>query len=271
MPSWEFFEFKKARVIVTIPTNYDSLYRVACVGREKAWIRGDDNAITLVDIHGSVQNGIVVCDSWAPDISVTKHGKLAFSDRGTVNLFRRGRIETSVTAPEGLEPRGICCTKSRDILVNLNNGIRNKIVRYQGQTVIQEIDRDKHGNPIFPKKDYMLYLSENRNGDICVSNNKARAMVVLDVTGRVRFRYEGNAAARMRPFGPRCIVTDTLCQIIVSDMDNDCLHVLDQDGNFLCCIDNLGLDQLSGLSVDSAERLWVGSLCSGEIKVIEYL
>ena len=66
------------------------------MGREKAWIRGDENTITLVDIHGSVQNGIVVCDSWAPDISVTEHGKLAFSDRGTVNLFRRSRIETSL-------------------------------------------------------------------------------------------------------------------------------------------------------------------------------
>ena len=150
------------------------------------------------------------------------HGKLAISDRGTVNLFRRGRIETSVTAPEGWEPRGICCTKARDMLVNLNNGIRNKIIRYQGQTVIQEIDRDEHGNPIFPKKDYMFYLSENRNGDICVSNNKARALVVLDATGIVQFRYDGNAAGRTSPFGPRCIVTDTLGQIIVSDMDNDC-------------------------------------------------
>ena len=113
-------------------------------------------------------------------------------------------------------------------------------------------------------------MSENNNGDVCVSDINADAVVVVDKTGRVRFRYDGTPARREKSFGPRGIVTDTLSQIIVADYINDCLHILDQNGQFLRCVDDCGLEKPNNLSVDSEGRLWVG--CDkGEIKVIKYL
>ena len=113
-----------------------------------------------------------------------------------------------------------------------------------------------------------MFMSENNNGDVCVSDLNADTVIVVDKTGRVRFRYDGTQARREKSFDPRNIVIDALSQIIVSDFNNNCLHILDQNGQFLRCVDDCGL---SGLSLDSEGRLWVGSKNSGEIKVIEYL
>jgi sugar lactone lactonase YvrE len=148
---------------------------------------------------------------------------------------------------------------------------QRKIVRYQGHNVTQEIDRDEDGEPIYKGGKYPLHVVENKNGDVCVSDHNAKAVVVVNKSGRVRFRYDGTPARRKMSFDLRHIVTDTMSQIIVADCDNACLHILDQNGQFLRCVDNCGLDKPHGLSVDSEGRLWVGLQQSGEVKVIQYI
>ena len=195
----------------------------------------------------------------------------------TVNIVRHGKSETLITTPQDWTPRRLCCTRSRDILVHVYTGSglqkKNKMIRYQGQNIKQEqeISNDGQGNPIFKDGHYTLLMSENNNGDVCVSDPNADTVVVVDKTGRVRFRYDGTPTRREESFGPRGIVTDALSQIIVADFNNNCLHILDKNGQFLRCVDDCGLKKPYGLSVDSEGRLWVGSLNSGEIKVIEYL
>ena len=83
-------------------------------------------------------------------------------------------------------------------------------------------------------------MSENNNGDICVSDTKANTVIVVEKTGSVRFRYDGRPARRQETFSPRGIVTDALSQIIVTDYNN-CLHILDQNGQVLRCVDDCGL------------------------------
>jgi sugar lactone lactonase YvrE len=65
-------------------------------------------------------------------------------------------------------------------------------------------------------------------------------------------------------------VTDSMSHIIVGDQFNRCLHILDQNGLFLRCVDS-GSYKPTGLSVDSEGRLWVGQYESGEVKVIQYM
>ncbi|XP_062568368.1 uncharacterized protein LOC134230556 [Saccostrea cucullata] len=265
----------KARVIATIPTEVYPLWGVVCVGTDEAWVSGNNKVIRRVDIHGSVQESITTQCPFCPGaISVTRQGELIYSDyfNKTVNIVRRGRSEVLITPPQGWGPWGLCCTRSGDILVNVNSNKQNKIICYQGKTMNQEIYKDEHGNTIFKEGYTMLIsLAENNNGDICVTDFNADIMVVVDKTGRVRFRYDGTPPRREKSFNPRYIVTDSNSHIIVADYNNACLHILDQDGQFLGCVDNCGLDKPSGLSVDSEGRLWVGLCDSGEIKVIQYM
>ncbi|XP_078330464.1 uncharacterized protein LOC144624504 [Crassostrea virginica] len=268
-------------VIATIPTNYKPLAGVVCEGGAEAWIFGDNTTITRIDMHGTVRDTVsTTCRSCPGGISVTRGKELIYSDRNsrTVNIVRHGKSETMITTPQDWTPfrlerpqdwtpfrlgrpqgwtlRRLSCTRSGDIL---------------GQNMKQEIYKDGQGNPIFKDGGYSLYMSENNNGDVCVSDPNADAVVVVDKTGRVRFRYDSKLARRKKSFDPRDIVTDALGQIIVTDINNNCLHILDQNGQFLKCVDDCGLERPLGLSVDSEGRLWVGLYEKGEIKVIKYM
>ncbi|XP_048773735.2 tripartite motif-containing protein 2-like [Ostrea edulis] len=267
---------EQAKSITTIPTGLNPLYHVACVGVDEAWVCGKDKTIRRVDIHGSVWDTVTTtCKTWPNDITVTRQGYLVYSDHHnrTVNIVRHNGTETLITTPQGWIPGQLYCTKSGDILVSMftTDGSQRKIVHYQGLAVKQEIDRNEDGEPIYKGGEYSLCVVENNNGDIVASDLNADTVVVVDRSGIVRFGYDGTPARRKKSFNPAHIVTDSMSQIIVTDLNNDCLHILDQNGQFLRCVDNCGLDNPQGLSVDSEGRLWVGSHDSGEVKVIQYM
>jgi hypothetical protein len=267
---------EQAKSITTIPTGVNPLYDVACVGVDEAWVSGADKTIRRVDIHGSVRDTITTkCEPYPNDITVTRQRELVYCDghSRTVNIVRRGRSEAMIITPQGWGPGNLCCTKSGDILVSMVNSdhSQRKIVRYQGHTVTQEIDRDEDGEAIYKRGEYQLFVVENNNGDVCASDGNADTVVVVNKSGRVRFRYDGTPARRKDSFDPAHIVTDSMSRIIVADNNNGCLHILDQNGQFLRCVDNCGLDDPHGLSVDSEGRLWVGLMHSGEVKVIQYI
>ncbi|XP_078330162.1 uncharacterized protein LOC111116726 isoform X1 [Crassostrea virginica] len=268
----------KVRVNATIPTTYSALWGVACVGEAEAWIYGANETITRIDKHGAVKDTfIITCQNGPNDISVTRGRELIYSDLSseTVKIVRDGKSETLITAPKGVGLGKFCCTRYGDILVQVFTGNSRqriiKIIRYQGKDIKQEISIEGQGNAIFKDGNCFLPISENNNGDVCVSDANANAVVVVDKTGRLRFRYNGKPARREESFCPRGIVTDALSQIIVADIRNNCLHIIDQNGEFLRCVDDCGLESPLNLSVDNEGRLWVGLLHTAEIKVIEYL
>lgn len=266
------------REIATIPTNYKPLLGIACEGESDVWILGRNNTITCYDIHGTLKKKVMTAFLFGPDgISVTRERELIYCDRnsGTVKIVGDGKSETLITPPIDWKPRALCCTSFGDTLVHVYKGKRsktkNKIIRYRGQGIEQEIDNDEERNPVFKDGDSSLYVAENINGDICVSDNNSDTVVVLNKAGIVQFRYDGKPAGRKKSFDPRYIATDALGLIIVSDFNNDCLHIMDRKGQFLRCVDNCGLEKPCGLSVNNQGKLYVGLHDLGEIKVIEYL
>ncbi|XP_022297227.2 uncharacterized protein LOC111106729 isoform X1 [Crassostrea virginica] len=264
----------EAKEIASIQTKQKPLFRVALVGGNEAWVSGITNTITRVDLQGSkFATFKSTCQEWPADIATSQQGELIYTDneKGTVNIVRDGTIETLITAPRDWNPNSIFCSRFGDIVVNISFMKSNKIVFYNGKYITQQIDKDELGIPIFKEGNYSLRMTENNNGDICVSDSNANIVVVLDRIGGVRFRYDGAPANRKNRFGPKDVVTDSLSQIIVSDYNNDSLHILDQNGRLLRCIDNCALSRPCGLSVDSVGRLWVVLCHSGEIKVLEYL
>lgn len=264
----------KAKVVATFPTGVESLWRISCLGTEEAWLSGKGKTITRVDIDGFVRESVTSnCQKTPVDIAVTRKGELIYSDseHGTVNIVKNGVSETLITAPRGWSPKGLCSTESGEILVNMNSGVQNKVVRYKNRKIAQEIFKDEKGDLIFGKDKWMLFLVENRNEDICVSDYNADSVVAVDKAGRVRFRYNGSPAGGPEPFSPRQIVTDSLGQIIVADYNNVCIHILEQNGQFLKCLDKCGFHSLCGLSIDNMERLWVGLIDNGNVKVIQYM
>ncbi|XP_062570418.1 uncharacterized protein LOC134232473 [Saccostrea cucullata] len=83
--------------------------------------------------------------------------------------------------------------------------------------------------------------------------------------------YTGHTPApKNQPFSPIGITTDSQSHILTADNNNDCIHIIDQDGQFLHYID-CGLSYPCGLCIDTNDNLFVAQLGNRQVKEIKYL
>ena len=143
-------------------------------------------------------------------------------------------------------------------------------MRYSGSTKKQTIQWDDQGNQLYSSGYGCKYLSENRNSDICVADDKKHTVVVVSSAGKLRFRYTGPHSTYWQYFKPTGITTDSQGNILISDFPDHRIHIIDQDGHFLRFIRNCGLHRPSGLCVDSRDDLYVTESVSGKVKKLQY-
>ncbi|XP_062591526.1 uncharacterized protein LOC134253019 [Saccostrea cucullata] len=258
----------KAIKIASFHTGITPLNRIACVNTEEVWVTGKNlKTITRINVQGSVQETITsTCRNHPTDISVSNEGHLLYTDFENQIINDVHETTAQITTPRLWKPVGLCCTESGDVLVSMCtfNEEHYKIVRYEGQTIKQEIEKDDQGKPLYRGGKKMLFVTENNNGDICASDCNAKDIVVVNKAGKLRFRYKGQQTMK-KQFYPIAIKTNSADRIIVEDGGNCCTHIINQDGQFLCSLDFCGK-----MSVDTIGRLWVGEYESGIVKIIKY-
>jgi streptogramin lyase len=268
------------RVTATVSTGYDSLRRACCLNENQIWTRGDNNVMKLLDLQGKLLATIKTETGGCTfDIAVMRDGNLVYSDYSnrTINIVKKKHTETLITF-KGWKPRNLCSTSSDDLLISMLCDYESppKVVRYTGSTEKQIIQFDDQGRPLFSPSGGK-YITENRNLDICVADDNGRAVVVVNQSGKLRFRYRGIPSNATKSFDPIGITTDSQSQILTADADNNIIHIINENGQFLRYIQSFGLNDPNGLnhpnglSMDSKDNLFVAEWDTAKVKKIQYL
>eukprot|EP00105_Crassostrea_gigas_P003567 XP_011416464.1 PREDICTED: tripartite motif-containing protein 3-like [Crassostrea gigas] len=265
------------RIVTNINTDFgnsSSLQSVSCLNDDEIWMCGSSNLMRLYNLQGELVKSVTTKSGNTPwDIAVTRSGDLVYTDNSdrTVNIVKNAQIQTVIKL-QGWKLYSVCSTSSGDLLVvtGSDDGKQSKVVRYSGSEEKQSIQFNDKGQPLYSSSVFK-YIAENGNLDICVADNEARAVVVVNEAGTLRFRYTGPPSTTQRLFFPRGITTDSQSQILTADYMNQRIHILDQEGHFLRYIDNSDLMEPWGLCLDTRDNLFVAENDTGIVKKIQYL
>ncbi|XP_062592659.1 E3 ubiquitin-protein ligase TRIM71-like [Saccostrea cucullata] len=265
-------------IIATINTRYRiNLTNVAYLNDEEIWTSGEENTMKLFHINrDSPIISIRTKSRNRPfDIAVTRDGNLIYADfsEGTVNIVKKeGTDIESIIRLQDWKPLNICSTSLGDLLVVLEsiNKKQSKVVRFSGSTEKNTIQYDDKGNPLYSYGNTKC-ICENKNLDICVADFRADAVIVVSEAGKLRFKYVPHiTTSKNQLFSPRGITTDSQSHILTADITINCVHIIDQDGQFICHID-CGLNSPWGLCVDTKNNLFVAEFRDKQVKKIKYL
>eukprot|EP00477_Mikrocytos_mackini_P002802 GAHX01003273.1.p1 GENE.GAHX01003273.1~~GAHX01003273.1.p1 ORF type:complete len:565 (+),score=69.78 GAHX01003273.1:33-1727(+) len=270
------------RIISYMLTDYGAptgVQSVALLNDQYIWTCGyKDSYMKLYNIFGELVDVIQTSSGYPPyDIEVSKNGSLVYADyrERTVNIVNQeksSQVQPAVIRLWGWKPRNICSTYSDDLLVLMDSDGRkeSKVVRYCDCIETQNIQFDDEGDPLYSSGGEIKFVTENRNQDICVSDFNACEIVVVNQAGTLRFTYNGPPFITRRPFRPYGIATDSHGLILTADKQNDCINIIDQDGQFLRLIDNCELHTPWDLCVDSRDNLFVTESDTNKMKKIQY-
>eukprot|EP00105_Crassostrea_gigas_P041762 XP_019925910.1 PREDICTED: tripartite motif-containing protein 2-like [Crassostrea gigas] len=222
----------------------------------RLWVSDSTGSLVQTDLQGNQLQKIRTSGGIEGYHTVAQKGDLIYTDKDNkvINRITPDNTITEFIKTEDWGPLSIHSSHiNGDILVGMEtDDFKGKVTRYNKTgTEIQNIQRNNKGQALYITPHY---ITENMNGDVCVSDWDKHAIVVVDKSGQHRFSYTGQGS-RFDPFG---ICTDVIGHILVCDDSSYTVHLLDQDGQFLSLLltEQQGVKDPRSVCVDDKKNMW---------------
>uniref|UniRef100_A0A8W8LPE1 Tripartite motif-containing protein 2 n=1 Tax=Magallana gigas TaxID=29159 RepID=A0A8W8LPE1_MAGGI len=252
----------------TVP-GVPSVYHISLGKSGRFWVSDGDGNLVQTDLKGNKIQKIKTSGGSEGFHTVTQDGDLIYTDKRNkvINRITPNNTITKFIKTGGWIPLSIHSSHiNGDILVGMIKDTESKVTRYnKTRTEIQNIQRDNKGQALYRDPHY---ITENINGDVCVSDYN-NGVVVVDKSGQHRFSYTGQGS-RFDPYGT---CTDVLGHILVCDYISKAVYLLDQDGQFLSQLQTpqQGVEHPRSVCVDDENNFWVGQRNTNTVTVYKYL
>lgn len=255
-------------------------YHISCVTPDQVWVSDREQNRILTNSTGVTLHGVdnLCSGSYFYGLhTVNSEKELIYIDRNCdIKKIPKDMI-TSTTCLQSTdstwEPRCVYSSPSSgDLLVGMCcfKMQTGKVTRYnQSGQQTQTIQHDETGLALYREP---LYITENINGDVVVSDFESGAVVVTECGGRHRFSYTGHpSGSGLWPCG---ICTDALSHILVCDLKTDTIQMIDKNGHFLSCLltESQEIGEPWSLTYDAnTHHLWVGSWWDNKLCIYKYI
>nr|XP_022342225.1 uncharacterized protein LOC111135985 [Crassostrea virginica] len=234
----------------------------------RLWVSDSIGNLVQTDLQGNLLQKIQTSGGYGYH-TVIQDGDLIYTDKDQKVIYKilpnkkiTEFIKTGDWVPLSIHSSRI----NGDILVGMKTVKKAKVTRYsKTRKEIQNIQRDNKGQKLYSDP---RYITENINSDICTSDYKKEAVVVVNKSGQHRFSYTGRGSE----FSPYGICTDVLGHILVCDIISNTVHQLDQDGGFLSVIlSSQGIKLPLNVCLDDENNLYVEQRATNTVTVYKYL
>ena len=239
---------------------------IACVEGGLAWVETEANKLQLVDRNGAVKDTINI-DFNFYDMAVTSDGDLLLPDykNRCIKSVSKQKDITTMFKTSG-RPNSLCCLQNNDIVVAFDKD--RKVVVYSSKGKIRHtLDQIKFRYPMkvaVNKVNQDLYICDHEEDDAYFPGK----VIAVGADGHLRYEYLGQGEMN---FTPVEVCTDQMGHILITDRNNNRVHILDQEGQFIKYIltSEQGMRLPNSIDTDGEGYIWVGKWeC---VKVSQYL
>lgn len=236
------------------------------------WASNDRGKVGFIDPSGKDKRSIETCSTYSGHFTLAtvddEKGEHIYWVHNEEKVVKRDDKIENETHTGKWEPISIIYS-AEDKLFHVGVVKNNdaKIIRYDTNwTEKDDIHRyNAEGNESKIIFRYPAYLVKNTNGDLCVSDDNKR-VIVVNKNNEFLFKYTGSYQNGFTPYG---ISTDRWGRILIVDSSSSCIHIINQEGDFQRFIKmSEHLREPRGLCIDKSGKCLVGSY--GTISVYNY-
>ena len=207
---------------------------VVPTGKGTVWVANlHSDTMKMYDNTGkSIRSVTVTKAAGILDLAVKQSGNIVVcNDDYKVRLVTVNDMVNSLIDTEPFIPQGICLTEREEIVVCMaGQGDENRVAVYSpdGKKLVRKIVvKDDKGTQLLtdPKRVVM-------NGEYISVMNHMSNVVTCDEDGKVTWVYDGSQTKVGKLYATGMCV-DKFCNLLISDMKNDCVHFVDREGGLI--------------------------------------